>query len=178
MSTPLSSTSARSLTSEVKEMKMEDDDNTSGLLLRDSRSSSVKMAEKPPHSHSADSSTSQRKPSTMSESTLKTADNSPSPAVKSDTEVETIGGDVTVTLEPGKAPKLSRKASQKVISKPPATFSHLDDATAEATSTFEVMRDCHYQHKQLGNTEHALECDCSEEWGRSFPILFLYFSHV
>ncbi|KAF2742954.1 hypothetical protein M011DRAFT_374476, partial [Sporormia fimetaria CBS 119925] len=77
---------------------------------------------------------------------------------------ETVGGDITLTMTPGKAPKLSRTASQKVVSRPPPLYLDLPDATEDAKSTFGVLTECTYGNKYLGTTDHALECDCSEEW--------------
>lgn len=87
-----------------------------------------------------------------------------SSAMKAEHE-ETVGGDITVKLEPGKAPKLSRSSSKKIIFRPPPLFHDLPDATSEATNTFDRIRDCTYANKYLGDTENALECDCAEEWG-------------
>ena len=75
-----------------------------------------------------------------------------------------IGGNVTLKMEPGQPPKLSRSASQKMAARPPQLFDHLPDSTIEATSTFAKMEFCTYSNKYLGYTEHAMECDCSEEW--------------
>lgn len=88
-----------------------------------------------------------------------------SPGDKFDRE-EIVGGDISVKLEPGKAPKLSRSASQKIVSRPPPLFLDAPDKTDEATSTFQVIPDCIYAAKYLGSTEHALECDCAEEWSK------------
>ncbi|KAJ9666107.1 histone methyltransferase set2 [Coniosporium apollinis] len=77
---------------------------------------------------------------------------------------EVVGGDVTLKLEPGKAPKLSRTTSQRIIARPPPLFLDWEDKTEEATSTFQVLPDCVYAAKYLGSTEPALECDCAEEW--------------
>ena len=80
-------------------------------------------------------------------------------------EQEVISGDIRVTVEPGKAPKLSRKASQRVISRPPRLFDDLPDATEEATTVFQVIKECIYGAKHMGNSDHdPLDCDCSEEW--------------
>ncbi|KXL50685.1 hypothetical protein M433DRAFT_391988 [Acidomyces richmondensis BFW] len=87
----------------------------------------------------------------------------PSPAPKSEQE-DTVGGDVTVKLEPGKPPKLARTTSHRIQKRPPQLFSSYEDKTAEATSTFAVLQDCTYAAKYLGTTETALECDCAEEW--------------
>jgi len=87
---------------------------------------------------------------------------------KSEAEEAVIGGDITVTVEPGKMPKLSRKHSQKVISRPPPLFDDLPDVTEEAASVFQRIKDCIYGSKYMGSSEHdALDCDCSEEWSKS-----------
>lgn len=81
-------------------------------------------------------------------------------------ETEVVGGDITVKLEPGQAPKLSRTNTKKIPFRQPPLFLDARDSTAEALSTFERIDDCSYANKYLGYTEHALECDCSEEWGK------------
>ncbi|KAJ8608470.1 hypothetical protein MRB53_039635 [Persea americana] len=78
---------------------------------------------------------------------------------------ETIGASITLKVEPGQAPKLARTASTKTSARPPQLFDHLPQVTDEATKTFECLTDCTYQNKYLGITDHALECDCNEEWG-------------
>ena len=86
---------------------------------------------------------------------------------KSEDEVNTevVEGDIVVVQEPGKAPKLSRKASQKVVFRPPPLFDHLEDATAECTTKFQVIQDRIYGSKYMGSADHeALGCDCSEDW--------------
>ncbi|KAL2074301.1 hypothetical protein VTL71DRAFT_8079 [Oculimacula yallundae] len=87
------------------------------------------------------------------------------PRSQDEEEEEIIGGDITVTVEPGKAPKLSRKSSQKVISRPPILFNDIPDSTEEASEVFQVIKDCIYGSKNMGFSEHdALDCDCSEQW--------------
>ncbi|MBE7179992.1 MAG: hypothetical protein INR71_02095 [Terriglobus roseus] len=81
--------------------------------------------------------------------------------------VETIGGDITLKMEPGKGPKLSRSHSQKVIAKPPTLYLDEPDKTPEACSDFLVIQDCIYSNKHIGTTEAALDCDCDDEWGES-----------
>lgn len=78
---------------------------------------------------------------------------------------EVVGGDISVKLEPGKAPKLARTSSKKIMSKPPPLFTHLPDASDEASKAFDLIPNCTYANKYLGTTDHALECDCTEEWG-------------
>ncbi|KAF1844950.1 uncharacterized protein K460DRAFT_284299 [Cucurbitaria berberidis CBS 394.84] len=105
---------------------------------------------------------------------LKTRTKSQSPAIKQDSEApspsssaqeeETVGGDITLKMEPGKAPKLSRTASQKVVSRPPPLYLDLPDSTGTAKETFVVLPECTYANKHIGTTDPALECDCGEEW--------------
>jgi histone-lysine N-methyltransferase SETD2 len=111
---------------------------------------------------------------------IKTPSRSDSPLMKmeagsdekmSDIKISSIGGDITLKLEPGKPPKLARSSSQKVIARPPQLFSHLPDSVNEARQTFEVINDCIYGSKYMGHTEHAMECDCSEEWGKSDSVI-------
>jgi histone-lysine N-methyltransferase SETD2 len=82
---------------------------------------------------------------------------------------ETVGGDILLKQEPGQPPKLSRSSSQKVLSRPPQLFDHLPDSTQDALATFEQIQACWYANKYMGYTEHAMECDCSEEWGKFDP---------
>lgn len=93
-----------------------------------------------------------------------------SPAPKAEQE-ETIGGEVTLKLEPGKPPKLARSTSHKVEKRPPQLFHDYEDKTNEAKGTFSTLSECTYANKFLGTTEHALECDCAEEWGKLFVAI-------
>lgn len=77
-----------------------------------------------------------------------------------------MGGDVEVIQEPGEAPKLSRTMSKKAVSRPPPLFKDLQDATSEAQRTYEVIERCTYGNKYLGTTDHAMDCECNEEWGK------------
>ncbi|KAF2878370.1 hypothetical protein BDV95DRAFT_20146 [Massariosphaeria phaeospora] len=77
---------------------------------------------------------------------------------------EVVGGDITLKMEPGKAPKLSRTASKKIVSRPPPLYLDLPDSVEDAKKTFDILPECTYANKYLGTTEHALECECSEEW--------------
>ena len=113
-----------------------------------------------------------------SRSSVKAESMAQSPAVKPEQE-DTVGGDVTLKLEPGKPPKLSRTTSHKIQRRAPALFSDYEDKTAEATSTFTTLDHCSYARKDMGDTEHALECDCAEEWGKSQQISYtLYITAV
>ncbi|KIW48204.1 uncharacterized protein PV06_00817 [Exophiala oligosperma] len=68
--------------------------------------------------------------------------------------------------EPSKPAKSSRTSS-KLPPRIAPLFDHLPDATQEATSTFSLLDACTYQNKYLGFSEHALDCDCVEEWDPS-----------
>lgn len=72
--------------------------------------------------------------------------------------------------DPDTEANMARKVSRAAAKAPPRVaplYDHLPDVTAEATSTFQVIESSTYQNKYLGFTEAALECDCSEEWGKS-----------
>lgn len=114
----------------------------------------------------------------QSRSPVKQVNFTDSPATKSEQE-ETIGGEVILKLEPGKPPKLARSTSHKVEKRQRALFTDYEDKTAEARATFDTLEQCTYANKYLGTTEHALECDCAEEWGKSFlSIAVIYMSFV
>ncbi len=83
---------------------------------------------------------------------------------------EKVGGEGSLKMEPGQPPKLARSALQKVVSRMAPLFDDLPDATVEAKSAFSVIESCTYSNKFLGYTEHAMECDCSEEWGKRPPL--------
>lgn len=86
-----------------------------------------------------------------------------------------LNGHATPKMEPEedlKPLKAQRSSKSQVVPRVAALFDHLPDATAEATSTFTVMECCTYSNKYLGYTEHAMECDCSEEWGTLLPIRY------
>lgn len=80
-----------------------------------------------------------------------------------------LNGDASpAKVDMGKKPT---RASNKAPPRVAPLFDHLPDATAEATSTFQVIESSTYQNKYLGFTESALECDCSEEWSESSYVL-------
>ena len=81
-------------------------------------------------------------------------------------EEKIVRGDITVKMEPGQPLKLARSSTQKVTPRPAELYDHLPDQTEAATSRFEVISDCVYMNKYLGYTEHAMECDCAEEYGK------------
>lgn len=135
-------------------------------LLRTTTTDSVKKSRSTtPELQPLESTFSVKSPSPNSPSQTKMRIGSQSQTPKSEYDEENLGGDITVTVEPGKMPKLSRKQSQKVISRPATLFDDLPDVTSEATEIFQVIKDCIYGAKHMGSSEHdALDCDCSEEW--------------
>ena len=77
-----------------------------------------------------------------------------------------VGGEVTVKIEPGKPPKLARSSSQKIWTRPAPLFDEYPSRTQEAQTKFEVIQACIYGSKYMGSTEHGMDCDCAEEWGK------------
>lgn len=104
-------------------------------------------------------------PSHSSKSTSKSPTDSTSSSPDTREREEIVGGEITLKMEPGKAPKLARTAAKKVVSRPPPIYLDLKDVSEDAKNTFGVMSECTYAKKSLGLTDHALECDCAEEWG-------------
>ena len=153
--------SPEALESVVREMKIKEPEEPVGFL-NDSRMA-VLDAETEPLSKSCPIPSWANATST-SVSPIKAETNSPSPKSE-DEEEKVIKADVVVKQEPGQPPKLSRTASQKVPTKAASLYLHYPNKTDEATSSFQVISDCIYAAKYLGATEHALECDCAEEWG-------------
>ncbi|ETI26330.1 hypothetical protein G647_03107 [Cladophialophora carrionii CBS 160.54] len=96
------------------------------------------------------------------------ADRDTSTAKKEPNEANGHHSTSTSPIKPEpKAPSKPTKGSRAASKLPPRVaplFDHLPDATSEATSTFTVLDACTYQNKYLGFSEHALDCDCSEEW--------------
>ena len=94
--------------------------------------------------------------------------------VSLDISEETIGGEVTLKMEPGKLPKLSRTSSQKVTARPPPLFTDEPDMYDKATRLFQVITHCEYANKSLGLTEDEgldeVQCECDDEWGEKAHI--------
>jgi histone-lysine N-methyltransferase SETD2 len=148
---------------ELRGMKIEEGDDQEGAGAQMS-SRSRESSATPQRSTSPASRVAKTRSSTHSPTRQEPSPQSPS----DDSECEElIGGDITLKMEPGKPPKLARTATQKFVARAPQLFHHLPDATDEAKRSFGVITDCSYASKYLGSTEHALECDCSEEWGKS-----------
>ena len=89
-----------------------------------------------------------------------------SPSSSKEEHEESRGGEIVVKMEPGQQPKLARVSSQKVMARSPQLFFDYEDKTQEAKGVFEVITECTYSVKYLGATEHAMDCDCAEEWGK------------
>lgn len=131
-----------------------------------------------PNGTTGDAHSVKRSPSTTpgalksgSQSPVKKQSASQTPKSEYDEHEEVIGGDITVTVEPGQAPKLLRKSSQKIATRPAPLFDHLPDATEEATQVFQVIKDCIYGSKYMGYSESdALDCDCSEDWRECITV--------
>lgn len=83
-----------------------------------------------------------------------------------------VGGKVTLKMEPGQPPKLARSSSQKITSRPLQLFTDYDNKTEEAKAVFETIPTCVYSSRFMGATEHGMDCDCSEEWGKDTAHFF------
>lgn len=94
--------------------------------------------------------------------------------IKEDGEPEEkVGGEITVKLEPGQPPKLARTSSQKISPRPVQLYNDYPDKTQEAKESFQLMEECTYANKYMGYTEHAMECDCAEEWGKFISFVYI-----
>ncbi|KAL9591135.1 MAG: hypothetical protein Q9203_000006 [Teloschistes exilis] len=93
-----------------------------------------------------------------------------SSAVSTPKTEEVIPGSVVIKQESGQPPKLARSTSQKVASRSPPLFDHEDDKTAEAKATFQVIPACIYSSKAIGATDHAMDCECTDEWDASAQV--------
>lgn len=172
---------SESVADAVTAMKLESDaapensamPNGGGAMIKDESSNAASNASPVPTPKAERSRSSSRAPVKKEEnyeddgSNVKGAENNHGDNV----EEEKVGGDIIVKLEPGQPPKLTRSSSQKVVPRPPQLFAHLPDSTAEAQATFDLMDACTYANKYMGYTEHAMECDCAEEWGKFLLII-------
>jgi [histone H3]-lysine36 N-trimethyltransferase len=79
---------------------------------------------------------------------------------------ESSSAEASLSTEPTKFSKLVRAAPQKLVAGTVPLVDDLPDATMDAKRTFALMESCTYSNKFLGYTEHAMECDCPEEWGK------------
>ncbi|PPJ57103.1 hypothetical protein CBER1_00612 [Cercospora berteroae] len=150
------------LESEVREMKLKEEEEGVDMDTIPLSTAATKEVNSGLASGSGTPSSMKRR----SKSPIKSRASADSPAIKTDDE-ETIGGEVTLKTEPGKPPKLSRTTSHKIEKRSARLYFDHADTTEESKSTFEVLPQCTYANKLLGTTEHALECDCVEEWDSS-----------
>lgn len=99
---------------------------------------------------------------------------SQSPNATKEVHEESFCGEVVVKMESGLPPKLARSSSQKTIARSPPLFHSYEDKTEESKDHFQLIPACVYSSKYIGSTEHAMECDCTEEWGKTLPALRFY----
>lgn len=148
----------------IKDMKIKNEDSSSdeeplGTIH-------VREFERSSFHHSGASSPSNMTVNSAAKPSKKSQSASQSPVKLTGEHEEIMGGDITLKQEPGQPPKLTRTASHKVMARMPPLFDHYEDKTQEATDIFQVISQCSYSAKYLGSTEHAMECDCAEEWGK------------
>jgi len=152
------------LESDVRDMNLKEEDSDVDMdTVPDGAAAAVKRSTSP-DGGAADTPASTKR---SSRSPVKMQSTSQSPMPKAEGDV--VGGEVSLKLEPGKPPKLSRSTSHKVERRAPQLFLEYADATSEATKSFQVLPECHYANKYMGITDPALECDCAEEWGKWQP---------
>lgn len=158
---------ASRLEPEVRDMKLEPDtpaeDGDADVVKQSVEEDGKGRVAVTPNGHAASPG---QAAASRTQTPIKSERSSGSPGQASERE-EILGGDITVKMEPGKGPKLARSTSQKVVSRPPPLYLDHENKTEEAKETFDVIESCTYGNKSMGQTEHALECDCAEEWGMS-----------
>lgn len=108
-------------------------------------------------------------------STTKSSTQSPIPSEKPSQSPdvmngESLGGEVVVKMESGNPPKLARSSSQRTTARSPPLFHSYEDKTEESKDHFQIIPACLYSSKYIGSTEHAMECDCTEEWGKTVEL--------
>lgn len=82
-----------------------------------------------------------------------------------------LRGDGEDTPSSTKAPKLTRKSSNKAPTRAAPLYDSLPNVTSKACEAFQVIPDCLYGSKNLGSTDNdSFDCDCREEW-REYKIL-------
>lgn len=81
------------------------------------------------------------------------------------TEVDLVESNISTSNMATSSSKKAMRGSKKNPPRVAPLFDDLPDATEEANKTYTVIDSCWYQNKYLGFTEHAMECDCQEEWG-------------
>jgi histone-lysine N-methyltransferase SETD2 len=143
------------------------------MKLEENTASEAKIDDLPPSPTDIERAPSQHTIKSRSTTPEKMQSTSQTPKSEYESHEEVVEAAIIVVQEPGKALKLSRKAAQKIIARPPSLFDDLEDATPEAITKFQVIRDCIYGSKYMGSADHdALGCDCSEDW-RKFTLASL-----
>ena len=104
--------------------------------------------------------------STISSKQALASDKEMSNAKKANGHTSPVKPEPEEPTKPTKPTKTSRAASSKLPPRIAPLFNDLPDVYSEATATFTVIDACTYQNKYLGFSDHALDCDCSEEWGQ------------
>lgn len=102
----------------------------------------------------------------QSSSTLKAKPKAEPDAATVKIEPNHTNGEVSPKKEAMPPTAKSRRSTKKNVPRIAPLFDDLPDATDEANSGYQVINACIYQNKFLGYTEHAMECDCNEEWGK------------
>lgn len=112
-----------------------------------------------------------------SRSSSASADGNQSASSNMNVKLETNDEDgyIAPKKEAARPSKSGRSASSKNPPRIAPLYDDLPDATEEANRAYTVIESCSYQNKYLGYTEHAMECDCSEEWGQSKLVILYYF---
>ena len=107
-----------------------------------------------------------------SQSPLKNGHTSGASTPGDENREQVVGGDITLKMEPGEPPKLSRSTSQKIVARSPASFNDHPDKTEESRKHFEMLPACTYANKYIGASQHQyMDCECAEEWGKAAIIL-------
>lgn len=101
------------------------------------------------------------------QSPRKPGGSSQSSAVSTPKNEEVVSSSVAIKQQPGQPPKLARSTSQKVTPRTPPSFLDYPSKTEEAKDIFQVLPACIYSSKAIGATDHAMDCECTEEWGQS-----------
>ncbi|KAL8952444.1 MAG: hypothetical protein Q9222_001635 [Ikaeria aurantiellina] len=122
------------------------------------------------HARGSDRSPSQSSRLPSFQSPQKSGVSSHSSAVSTPKNEELIPSAVTLKQEPGEPPKLARSTSQKVTSRAPPLFHQHPSKTDEAKGTFQAIPACIYSSKAIGATDHAMDCECNEEWDASTQV--------
>lgn len=151
---------SKSATTEIKERHTKNEDSLLEVRGRtpagEVRDSDTKGGTNSPHMSGMNPTT---------PSPVKSENSSDSSASHKKEQKDTVACDITVKKEPGQPSKLSRSSSQKIVPRPAPLFHEYSNKTDEAQSTFQVITQCIYSSKYIGSTEHAMDCDCAEEWG-------------